>query len=302
MSKKIWIGLLAAASLLGQSERGNITGVVSDSSGAVVPNAAVVITSRATNIPESVTTTSAGDYNAPNLAPGTYQVVVTAPGLKRFVASDVTLTAGSTVRVDGRLEVGTVGETVEVKASAAQLQTENSKVTTAVQNRLVDELPLVVGGAMRSPYDLVSIAPESKGSGSALSLGGGEAGAWAATLDGLLVNTNRSADAGETSYLAPSVEAITEFAVDTNGFKAEFGQAGGGIITFVSKSGTNQFHGGAYDFLRNDDLDARGFFAASRSVYKQNDFGGTLGGPVVLPKLYNGRNKTFFYFAYEGFR
>jgi hypothetical protein len=302
MSKKIWVGLVAAACLLGQSERGNITGVVTDATGAVVPNAAVVITSRATNIPESVSTTSSGDYNAPNLAPGNYQVVITAAGFKRFVASDVTLTAGSTVRVDGRLEIGTVGETVEVKASAAQLQTENSKVSTAVQSRLVDELPLVVGGAMRSPYDLVSIAPESKGSGSALSLGGGEAGAWAATLDGLLVNTNRSADAGETSYLAPSVEAITEFAVDTNGFKAEFGQAGGGIITFVSKSGTNQFHGVAYDFLRNDDLDARGFFAATRSVYKQNDFGGTLGGPVVLPKLYNGRNKTFFYFAYEGFR
>ncbi len=294
--------LFSCALLFAQSERGNITGVVTDSTGAVVPNTPVVITNQATNIPATVTTTSSGEYNAPNLTPGTYKIVITAAGFKRFVEDSVILTAGSTSRIDARLEIGTMGESIEVTAAAVQLQTENAKISTAVQNKMVDELPLVVGGAMRSPYDLVSIAPESKGSGTALSLGGGEAGAWAATLDGLLVNTNRSADAGETSYLAPSVESITEFAVDTNGFKAEFGQAGGGIITFVSKSGTNDFHGVAYDFLRNDDLDARGFFAASRSIYKQNDFGATIGGPVILPKLYNGKNKTFFFFSYEGFR
>jgi hypothetical protein len=288
--------------LFAQSERGNITGVVTDATGAVVPNVTVVITNTATNIPETVTTTSSGEYNAPNLSPGAYQISIAAAGFKRFTEAGITLTAGSTARIDAKLEIGTLGESVEVRATAAQLQTENAKISTAVQNKMVDELPLVVGGAMRSPFDLVSIASESKGSGSALSLGGGQAAAWAATLDGLLVNTNRSADAGETSYLAPSVESITEFAVDTNGFKAEFGQAGGGVITFVSKSGTNDFHGVGYDFLRNDDFDARGFFAASRSIYKQNDFGATFGGPVIVPKVYNGKNKTFFFLAYEGFR
>src|SRR5581483_7367014 len=171
-----------------------------------------------------------------------------------------------------------------------------------VQNKLVDELPLVVGGALRSPFDLVSTVPEAKGSGSAISLGGGEAGSWGATLDGLSVNTNRSGDAAETAYLTPSVEAITEFAVETNGFKAEYAQAGGGMITFASKSGTNALHGTAYDFLRNDDLDARGFFAPIRSIYKQNDFGASIGGPVIIPKLYHGRDKTFFFGAFEGFR
>jgi hypothetical protein len=98
------------------------------------------------------------------------------------------------------------------------------------------------------------------------------------------VNTNRQGNTTETSYLTPSLEAITEFAVDTNGFKAEYGQAGGGVISFASKSGTNELHGSAYDFIRNDYVDARGFFAATKGVYRQNDFGGSLGGPVRLPK------------------
>ena len=168
--------LLVCAALLAQSERGNITGVVTDSTGAVVPNVPVTITNTATNVPERVVTTSAGEYNAANLVPGVYRIEVSAPGFKRFAEAGVTLTAGSTARVDAKLEVGTLGESIEVQASAVQLQTENSKVSTAVQNVMVDELPLVVGGAMRSPYDLVAVAAESKGSGSALSLGGGEAG------------------------------------------------------------------------------------------------------------------------------
>jgi hypothetical protein len=113
------------------------------------------------------------------------------------------------------------------------MQTEDARVSNAVQNRLVDELPLVVVGALRSPFDFVSTVPEAKGSGNALSLGGGPAASWSATLDGLSVNTNRSADATETAYLTPSVESITEFSVDTNGFKAEFGQAGGAKAAWV---------------------------------------------------------------------
>jgi hypothetical protein len=302
MRVQVACAFFVCAALFAQSERGNITGGVTDSTGAVVAGVAVLITNAATGVPERVVTTSAGEYNAANLVPGVYTIEISSPGFKRFSEAGITLTAGSTARIDAKLEVGAVGESIEVKAAAVQLQTDNSKVTTAVQNVMVDELPLVVGGAMRSPYDLVAIAPESKGTGTSLSLGGGQAASWSATLDGLLVNTNRSSDAGETSYLAPSVESITEFAVDTNGFKAEFGQAGGGVITFVSKSGTNAFHGVVYDFLRNDDFDGRGFFAATRSIYKQNDFGATGGGPVWIPKLYNGRNRTFFFLAYEGFR
>jgi hypothetical protein len=125
---------------------------------------------------------------------------------------------------------------------------------------------------------------------------------WDATLDGHTVGTNRSSDTAEAALNTPSVEALTEFTVDTNGFKAEYGQAGGGVMTFASKSGTNRLQGTLYSFLRNDAMDARGFFAQRRSVYKQNNFGATASGPVWIPKLYDGRNKTFFFFAFEGFR
>jgi hypothetical protein len=285
-----------------QSERGSITGIITDSSGAAIANAPVTVTNQATGTAEHVFTSSAGEYNAPNLAPGVYRIEVSATGFRNFIENSITVTAGATVRADAKLQLGQLSESIQVDAQAAQLQTENAKISTAVENKMVDDLPLVVGGALRSPFDLVSIASDAKGSGTTLSIGGGQAASWSATLDGIPVNTNRSADTGETAYLTPSVESITEFAVDTNGFKAEYGQAGGGVITFASKSGTNEYHGSAYEFLRNDDMDARGFFAATRSIYKQSDFGATVGGPVTIPKVYHGKNRTFFFLSYEGFR
>ena len=301
-NRAVLLSILMAVPLCSQTERGNITGQVKDSTGAAVPGAEVVAVNTATNVQAATQSTGAGEYNI-LVVPGVYRVVITASGFKRYVRENLTVATASTVRADAVLDVGAVNESVEVTADVSQIQTETAKVSTAVQNRMVDELPLVVGGAMRSPFDLAAITPESRGSGTAgQAIGGGQAGAWNATLDGLGVTNNRSVDLGEVVYNAPSVEAITEFTVDTNGFKAEFGQAGGGVMTFTSKSGTNELHGVAYDFLRNDDLDARGFFAPSRSVYKQNDFGAALGGPVYLPKLYNGRNRTFFFVTYEGFR
>ncbi|HYZ87330.1 MAG TPA: carboxypeptidase regulatory-like domain-containing protein, partial [Bryobacteraceae bacterium] len=279
-----------------------MSGTVIDPAGAAIAGAEVVLTNTATNAVAKTNSSGSGEFVLPNLVPGKYRLEVTAAGFKRFVENQVVLTTGNTVRVDAMLQIGQVSESVEVSATTIQVQTDNAKVSTAVQNKLVDELPLVVGGAMRSPFNLVSIVAEAKGTGQRLALGGGQAAQWDATLDGHSVGTNRSGDADEAALNTPSVEALTEFAVDTNGFKAEYGQAGGGIMTFTSKSGTNDFHGSAYDFLRNDKMDARGFFPQTRSVYRQNNFGATAGGPVWIPKLYNGRNKTFFFFAYEGFR
>src|ERR1043165_728122 len=297
-----YLVFFAAATLcFAQSERGNITGVVTDASNAAVPSAPVKVINLGTNAATSVTASSSGEYSVANLASGTYRLEVSMSGFQSTIVDNITLAAGATARADVRLEVGGVAQTVEVQASNAQVQTEDAKVSTGVSNTLVDELPLVVGGAMRSPFDLVATVPEAH-NGSNLVLGGGQGGAFAATFDGVSVNTNRQGNTTETSYLTPSLEAITEFAVDTNGFKAEYGQAGGGVISFASKSGTNELHGSAYDFIRNDYVDARGFFAATKGVYRQNDFGGSLGGPVWLPKLYNGKNRTFFFVAYEGFR
>ncbi len=297
--------LFLAPSVIGQTELGNITGVVVDPSGAILAGAEVVVTNVATNVKKTTNTTSGGEYNVP-VSPGTYQIQVTMPGFKRHVRDSVVVTASTTVRLDPTLEVGEVTESIEVSTDVAQVQTENAKISTSVQNRLVDELPLVVGNALRSPFDLVRITAESRGSGSELSLGGGQSRSWDATLDGVSVTTNRSADAVEIAYNAPSLEAITEFTVDTNGFKAEYGQAGGGVMTFVSKSGTNELHGTAFNFLRNDALDAAKFFTNAnnqkKAVYKQNDFGLSVGGPIWVPKIYNGKNKSFFFFAFEGFR
>ena len=302
------VGLLAGLlplRLQAQSDFGNITGLVSDPSGGVLAAAEVTVTNVATNIKKTTNTTSGGEYNVP-VTPGTYQVQVTMPGFKRHVRENVVVTAATTVRLDATLEVGEVTESIEVSADAAQVQTENAKISTSVQNRLVDELPLVVGGALRSPFDLVRITSESRGTGSDIALGGGQSRSWDATLDGVSVTTNRQADAVEIAYNAPSLEAITEFTVDTNGFKAEYGQAGGGVMTFVSKSGTNQIHGTAFNFLRNDALDAAEilyqFEQSKKAIYRQNDFGASVGGPIWIPKIYNGKNKSFFFFAYEGFR
>jgi len=300
---RLFIGICLVASIaFAQFERGTIAGLVSDSTGAAMSNAAITITNIATNTAVHVTSTNTGEFNVPNLQTGDYRIDIAAPGFKHFVASGLHVTAGGSLRQDIKLQLGQVSESIEVQAVATQLQTEDAKVTSSVDNKLIDELPLVVGGAMRSPFDLVTITPQAKGSGTTLQIAGGQAAAWGATLDGLSVNTNRAGDAAETSYMTPSVEAITEFAVETNGFKAEYAQAGGGMITFASKSGTNAFHGSAYEFLRNDDLDARGFFAPIRSIYKQSDFGASMGGPVLIPKLYNGKDKTFFFANYEGFR
>ena len=179
MKRYVCVLLFAASAAFGQSERGNITGVVTDATGAAVANAPVNIVNKATNTAEHVTTTGTGEYNAPNLSPGVYRVEVSAPGFRSFAADNVTLTAGATVRTDAQLQVGQVSEVLEVQAQAAQMQTEDAKLSNAVQNKLVDELPLVVGGALRSPFDLVSTVPEAKGSGNTLSLGGGQAAAGA---------------------------------------------------------------------------------------------------------------------------
>ncbi|MBM3784262.1 MAG: TonB-dependent receptor [Acidobacteria bacterium] len=300
--KKLFALFACAFSVFAQSERGNITGIVADPSGAAVPAAEIAVVHTATNTITRTASSAAGEYNVANLFPGVYRLEVSASGFKKSLQQNLNVTAGGTVRVDVSLQIGQISDAVEVTAAAATIQTENAKVSTLVENKLVDELPLVVAGSMRSPFNLVAVAAEARGSGQRLALGGGQVAQWDATLDGYSVGTNRSGDTDEAALNTPSVEALTEFTVDTNGFKAEYGQAGGGVMTFASKSGTNEFHGSAYDFIRNDKLDARGFFAQTRSIYRQNDFGATFAGPVVVPKLYNGRNKTFFFASFEGFR
>ena len=300
--------IFCTAALFAQSERGTITGTVRDASGAVVPTAKVVLTNTQTGVSSTAPTSANGEYTIPQLQVGIYTVRVEKTGFRPASIIGLEVNASATVRADVSLEVGTSVTAIEVSASALSLSTENSKSSVTINNKLVDELPLVVGGTMRSPFNLAVLTPEAKnvGGDNGFILGGGQAAGYGTNLDGISANTTRALTQSWVAVNAPSIEAITEFTVDTNGFKAEFGQATGGIMSFASKSGTNSLHGTAYEFLRNNALDANNFFNNARSIarpiYKQHDFGFSVGGPVLIPKIYNGRNKTFFFASYEAFR
>ena len=284
-----------------QSERGTISGVVTDSTKGALPGVTVSVINTATNQTSLVVSSEAGNFTAANLPPCPYRIESTLSGFRTTKVTGIQLSAGASARVDVVMEIGGIQETTNVVADSTLLSTEDARVSTSVPNQLIDQLPLVVGGAMRSVYDLVGTVAEAKGTGQTASLGGGQGGGYSASLDGILITTNRNANTTENAFLTPSVEAITEFSVETNGFKPEFGQAAGGAITFASKSGTNEFHGSLYEFLRDETLDARDYFATgAKPVYNQHNYGASWGGPVKLPG-YNGLNKSFFFTTYEGF-
>ncbi len=263
----------------------------------MVPNAQITIVQASTNSSYKSISSTAGDYTVPNLPVGDYQVKVDVPGFKSYVAGRVAVDPGGETRLDVTLEVGTSQQKVEVTAQAQVIQTENARVATNVSSTLVNSLPVQVNGNSRSPFDLASAAAGEVNSAATFRIGGGN-DTVGVTLDGSSVTGDKiGSDAGDGSATAmnsPSVEALTEFNVEASGFKAETGNASGGTLSFVSKSGTNQIHGSAFEFIRNQDFDAKGFFNSVKPIYKQNNFGVTIGGPVWLPKLYNGKNKTFF--------
>ena len=217
--------------LLAQTDRGIITGVVTDSTGAIVPSAKITITNTATNVQNTGQTTATGNYTVPSLPPGTYTLRAEAPGFKTYERTNVVVIAGGTINVDAVLEVGQVTESISVTSSLTQVQTETAKVTTQVSTKMIDELPLVVGGAMRGAFDLAALTPQANipdrpgdQRDRGFSVGGGQAGAYGATLDGISVLTSRFNSIQWANVNTPSVDGITEFSVETNGFKAEFGR------------------------------------------------------------------------------
>lgn len=288
-------------SLFAQLDKGAFTGAVKDPSGAAVAGARVAARQTETNVTFSSVTTETGDYTIPAVAIGPYSVTVEAAGFKRSVRSDARITSGSTLRLDFVIEIGAVTESIQVQGQMTALETESTRVATNLTTKLIEELPLVVAGQIRNVFNLAVIAPEVK-TNNGYRIGGGQGSGWEMSMDGTsLTSASTQYQTERAPISSVPVDAIAEFTVESTGQKAEYGRAMG-QISFVTKAGGNSLHGNAFEFLRNNAADARGFFAQSAPILKQNDFGFTLGGPVYLPKIYNGKNRSFFFASYEGFR
>lgn len=304
--------LVLTLAAFAQSDRGTITGTVSDPTSAVVQNATVVAQNSGTGAQYQTTTTATGNYTLPSLPAGVYNVSVEVPGFKKFTQQGITVQVAQTARIDLVLQVGGASESVIVNADAPLLKTESADQSMTISRDNLNALPLNFGGgggsmgAIRSPLNFIVLTPGTSGTytlstgGTGGSINGIPGNNFKIVFDGQDTTSGNTPDA--MGYNQPSVDAIQEFALQTSNFVAEFGQVGGGLFNFTSRSGTNQFHGSAYEFFANEALDANRPFVNYKPIERKNDFGGTVGGPVWIPKVYNGRDKTFFFFSYEMFR
>jgi len=311
MSRFLSLLVFVALAAFSQSSTATLQGQISDSSSAAVPGAEVTIVNTATNITRHFTTSDSGIYSFPLLPPGTYRVDVAKTGFKPATRENILLQVSDRVSLDLKLEVGAATERVTVDATAPLVNTTNATLGQVIENRRIVELPL--NG--REPFSLAALSPgvlptPSAGfvhlGGSVPSINGASNFTSEVTVDGMPNTTPRNGARNNFLIYTPSVDAVSEFKVETNALSAEFGRFNGGVVSVVTKSGTNNPHGTIYEFLRNSKMDANSFFANRGGVplgsLKRNQFGFTLGGPVVLPKLYKGKDRTFFFIDYEGFR
>lgn len=297
---------------LSQSQMGRIFGIVTDSSGAIIPGVVVVVTNTATNQSKSFMSDDRGRFMMPDLQPAEYQISVEVPGFKKFVRPGVIVRVNDSLEIPLMLEVGLPTETVTVSAATPLMNTTSSALGEVVENKMVLDLPL--NG--RQTLSLVTLVPgvvpnrqmestsQNFNRAGNFSVGGARGDTNELLLDGV-PNTLPEGSTGAMTAVAvfPSVDSTQEFKVQSNAYSAEYGRTGGGVINIVTKSGSNDIHGSLYEFMRNSVLDANNFFNnknnLARSSFKRNQFGGTVGGPIYIPKLYNGKNKTFFFFSFE---
>lgn len=297
--------VIAAIGAQAQFETATVLGTIRDVNGAVLPNATVTLRNLATGTVATTTSDSEGNYQFVNVRIGVYKVSAELPGFATAVADNITVTVNARQRVDLEMRAGQVTETVIVTAAAPLLETESSDRGQVISREQIVNLPL--NG--RAYADLALLAPgvrksllnnqDSGGRDASFNVNGLRSSLNSFTLDGVDNNSYGTSNQGFSNQVVQaSPDAVQEFKVQTNNFSAEFGRAGGAIINASIRSGTNEFHGSLYNFLRNTSLNATGFFKPTRGekpVLIQNQFGGTIGGPII-------RDRTFFFFDYEGFR
>jgi hypothetical protein len=314
---------LLSALAVGQLNQGSIAGNVVDPTGALVAGAKLTAKGQSTGTSYQAISSSAGSFRFPNVNIGVYDISVSASGFKTTTLTGVVVQVATTSVLDVKLATGSFNESIVVNAEAPTVQSESSDIGTVVGEKQILDLPLALGStvqAMRSPEAFVYLTPGAVGPGSDSGNGGtfeskisgGQNYGTEVLLDG--ASMTRSENGSSFDETAPSVDALSEFKVITSTLPAEFGMTTGGIESFNTKGGTNSYHGEVYDIFRNEDLDANTWgnnFALSQGqpyatyrtpLDKQNDYGGTFGGPVRIPHLYNGKDKTFFFFSWEQYR
>jgi Carboxypeptidase regulatory-like domain/TonB dependent receptor-like, beta-barrel/TonB-dependent Receptor Plug Domain len=310
-----------------QSPTAIVNGQVRDTSGAAIPDATVMVINDATHVRYTTETNGEGIYSVPNLPPGTYHIQVSKTGFKTIVHPDIVLHVQDADAIGFTLPVGPTSDTVTVEGGVSLINTESAAVSTVVDRKYIENMPL--NG--RSLQDLILLTPgvvtnspqnsSSVGLSGEFSVNGQRTESNYYTVDGVSANSGVSpgdstgaANSGSiaastalgTTQALVSLDALQEFRVQSSSYSAEYGRNPGGQFSFVTRSGTNEWHGTAFDYLRNDVFDANDWFSnlngLSKAALRQNDFGGTLGGPIEIPHVYNGKDKTFFFFSYEGLR
>jgi len=309
----IMLCLFAVAGVASAQVRNStITGTVADQNGSVIPKASVTVINEDTNAVTQTVSGAAGDYSVPYLPEGTYSVSIDAPGFKTYRESGVVVGTGVSVRVDAKLAVGATNAVVAVKASTAELQTENSSVTGSIGTEVIENVPNITNNPIYYATLSAGVIPapvmyngQNLGVGfsdrqqySAVRINGGMLGTNDVQLDGVPVQGSGWHEA----TVIPNRDALQEVTVSTNNLSADLG-GGQGIISLVTKSGTNSLHGDLYYTMRNEAFNANGLAnnlqGIPRGKYRVNEAGGSVGGPVIFPKLFNGRDKVFFFVAFD---
>jgi hypothetical protein len=296
------LALVAAAAAFCQSSTATLVGTVLDSSGAVVAAAEVQVKNTGSAETRSVETDQKGEFTIPELAPGIYDITIAKAGFHAVRETGIELQLDQVARLQFHLEVGAMNQTVEVtgvSATVPTINTENGTKGEVMVAKAIIEMPLNGRDFSNLALLVPGVAPNAPGGqGSAFTINGARGDNTNFVIDGF----NDQNPRGAAAQARPNIDALEEFKMQTSNYSVENGRLAGGVMNMVIKSGTNNYHGSLFEFLRNDFFDARSFFDAHKSELRQNQFGGVIGGPIAIPKVYNGRNKSFFLFSWESYR